>query len=128
LSKTGEQERADLLLNRSFQCIQTLPRLSWTGYGIADVEIYALRGDNQKALSALRKAIDEGWRGLWWYFLKQDPTLESLHDEPEYQAMVAEIQADMAVQLAHVREMERGGEFEPIPELAGGNVAALDPR
>ena len=51
----------------------------------------------------------------WWYFLKFDPTLESLHDEPEYQAIVAEIEADMAAQLARVREMERNGELEPIP-------------
>jgi TolB-like protein/Tfp pilus assembly protein PilF len=119
LSKTGEQEHADQLLNRSLQHIQTLPRLSWYGYGIADVQIYALQGEKQKALVALRQAIDEGWRGYWWwYYLKFDSTLESLHDEPEYQAMVAEIEADMAAQLARVREMERNGELEPIPEDA----------
>jgi TolB-like protein/Tfp pilus assembly protein PilF len=118
LSNTGEQDRADLLLNRSLQYIETHPRLSWDGYGIADVKIYALRGEKQKALSTLRQAIDEGWRSLWWYLLKQDPSLESLHDEPEFQAMVAEIEADMAEQLARVREMERSGELEPIPELA----------
>jgi hypothetical protein len=67
-------------------------------------------------LSALQRAIDEGWRYFWWYSLKQDPTLESLHDEPEFQAMVAEIEADMAAQLARVREMEQDGEFDPIPE------------
>jgi hypothetical protein len=61
-------------------------------------------------LSALQRAIDEGWRNFWWYYLKQDPGLESLHDEPEFQAMVAEIDADMAAQLARVREMERNGE------------------
>ena len=44
--------------------------------------------------------------------------LESLHDEPEFQAMVAEIEADMAEQLARVREMERNGELEPIPEIS----------
>jgi hypothetical protein len=82
------------------------------------VQIYALQGEKQKALSALRQAIDEGWRRYWWYSLKQDPTLESLHDEPEYQAMVAEIEADIAAQLERVREMERNGELEPIPELA----------
>jgi tetratricopeptide (TPR) repeat protein len=118
LSRTGEQEHADLLLNRSFQHIQTLPRLGLGGHWISDVQIYALRGDKQKALSALRQAIDEGWRDGWWYFLKYDPILESLHDEPEYQAMVAEIEADMAEQLERVREMERNGELEPIPELA----------
>ena len=77
-----------------------------------------MRGEKQKALSALRKAINEGWRGFWWYYLKYDPSLESLHDEPEYQAMVAEIEADMAAQLARVREMERNGELEPIPEIS----------
>jgi len=119
LSKTGEQERADLLLNLSLQQIQTFPRLGWgDGYGIADVQIYALQGEKQKALAALRQAIDEGWRTFWWYFLKHDPNLESLHDEPKFQAMVAEIEADMAAQLARVREMERNGELEPIPEIA----------
>jgi len=118
LSRTGEEERADLLLERAFERIQTLPRLSWNGRGIADVEIYALQGDKKKALTALRQAIDEGWRFHWWYSLRLDPGLESLHDEPEYQAMVAEIEADMAAQLARVREMERNGELEPIPEVS----------
>jgi tetratricopeptide (TPR) repeat protein len=117
-SNTGEQERANLLLNRSFQRIQTIPRLGAYGYGIADVKIHAIRGDKQKALSTLRQAIDEGWRSLWWYFLKHDPNLESLHGEPEYQAMIEEIEADMAAQLAHVREMERNGELAPIPEIS----------
>ena len=31
----------------------------------------------------------------------------------------AEIRADMAEQLVRVREMERNGELELIPELAG---------
>ncbi len=68
--------------------------------------------------SGLRQAIDEDWRVEWWYQLKLKPDLESLHDEPEFQAMVAEIEADMAGQLERVREMERNGELEPIPELA----------
>ena len=62
LSRAGEQERADLLLNRSLQQIQTLPRLDYYCYGIADVQIHALRGDKLKALSSRRKAIDEGGR------------------------------------------------------------------
>ena len=77
-----------------------------------------MQGDKQKALSALQRAIDEGWRDSWRYFLKYDPILELLHDEPEYQVMIEEIEADMAAQLARVREMERNGELEPIPELA----------
>jgi len=118
LSRAGERAQADLLLNRSLQYIQTLPRLGEAGYGIADVEIYALQGNKQKALSALRQAIDQGWRSQWWYFLQYDPNLESLHGEPEYQAMIEEIEADMAAQLAHVREMERNGELARIPETS----------
>jgi hypothetical protein len=118
LSKTGEQERADLLLDRSAQFILTRPRLGYNGYWISDVQIYALQGEKQKALATLRKAIDDGWRGLWWYFLKYDPSLESLHDEPEFQAMIEEIEADMAQQLERVREMERNGELEPMPEVS----------
>ena len=66
----------------------------------------------------MQRAIDEGWRNSWWYYLKSDPTLESLHDEPEFQTIVAEIEADMAEQLARVREMESNGELEPIPEVS----------
>ncbi len=88
------------------------------GWGIADVQIYALRGEKEQALSALRRAIDEGWRVEWWYQLKLKPDLEPLHDEPEFQAMVAEIEADMAAQLARACEMERNGELESIPEVS----------
>jgi hypothetical protein len=47
--------------------------------------------------------------------LEHEPNLESLHDEPEFQAMVAELEAKTAAQLALVREMERSGELAVIP-------------
>jgi TolB-like protein/DNA-binding winged helix-turn-helix (wHTH) protein/Tfp pilus assembly protein PilF len=119
LSKLGEQERADLLLKRSLQYIHTIPRLGRQGHWIADVQIYALQGEKQKALAALRQAIDEGWRTMWWYYLQREPNLESLHGEPEFQAMLDEIKADMAAQLEHVREMERRGEVPATPRDGG---------
>ena len=35
-----------------------------------------------------------------------------------FAAIVAEIEADMAEQLARVREMEKNGELTPIPEVS----------
>jgi hypothetical protein len=32
--------------------------------------------------------------------------------------MVAEMEADMATKLVRVREMDRNGELEPIPEVS----------
>ena len=117
LFKTGEQERADSLLERSLAYVQTIPRLGIDGYGVADVLIYALQGKPEAALAALRQAIDQGWRSNWWFYLQHDPNLESISSRPEFQTMVEEIKADMAAQLERVRAMEASGELEPIPNI-----------
>ncbi len=114
LSNTDEQKRADMLLDRSLTFIHTIPRLGRRGYWIYDVQIYAQRGKKEEALAALRQAIDQGWRTYWWYYLEHDLNLESIRDEPEFQAMVKEIEADMAKQLARVQEWEANGELVPI--------------
>jgi tetratricopeptide (TPR) repeat protein len=88
------------------------------GYGIADVELHALRGEKEKALAALRGHADQGTRHMWRWQVLYNPNLESIRDTPEFAAIVAEIEADMATQLARVREMERNGELEPIPEVS----------
>jgi len=116
LDRTGDREQSELLLTRSLEELRNTPLIGIRGSAIFNVLIHAQRGEKQKALSALRQYIDAGWRGAWWWLLEK-PELELLHDEPEYQAMVAEIEADMAAQLARVREMERNGELEPIPEI-----------
>lgn len=116
--RTEEPKYANLLLDRSLEVLREVPRLGPFGYGIADVEIYAIRGESEKALSMLRRAIDEGWRALWWYALKHDLGLEPLHHEPEFKAMVEELETEMAAQLERVREMERNGELATIPKIS----------
>ncbi len=37
---------------------------------------------------------------------------------PDVQKGLVKVEADMAGQLARVREMERNGELEPIPEVS----------
>ncbi|MCH7509404.1 MAG: tetratricopeptide repeat protein [Proteobacteria bacterium] len=108
LTNLGQSSRAKLLLDRSLDYTEStsMPRIHWypIAYGIPQqVQIYALQGKTKKALAALRQAIDNGWRALWWYWLEHDPNLDSIRDEPEFQAMVAEIRLDMAAQLERVR-------------------------
>ncbi len=79
-------------------------RLSRWGYDIADAEVYALQGKKQQALAALREAVDEGWRHNWWWFTEKNNNLASIHDEPEYKTIIAEIKADMAQQLKNLEE------------------------
>ena len=105
-----------MLLERSAAFIRGQPRLGmWGGYWISDVQILALQGQKAEALAALRLAADEGWRSLWWYFLQYDPNLESIRSEPVFQAILAEIKADMSAQMQRIREMEQSGEIETVP-------------
>jgi Tfp pilus assembly protein PilF len=116
LGNEGDQKRADLLLESSLAFISTQPRLGlWGGFWVADVQILALQGKNQEAIAALQQAADDGWRSLWWYYLQYDPNLNSIRGEPEFQIVVAEIQADMASKMQRVREMEQSGEIGPVP-------------
>ena len=103
LQNTGESGRARTLLDRSEQFIRTLPTMGSGGYGLADVQIHALRGDRAKALAALREAEKAGWRGPFWrYYRDFDPSLASIRNEPEFKAVFADIARDMARQRAEL--------------------------
>jgi hypothetical protein len=41
--------------------------------------------------------------------------LESIRSEPVFQAVLAEIKADMSAQMQRIREMEQSGEIETVP-------------
>jgi TolB-like protein/tetratricopeptide (TPR) repeat protein len=116
--RAGQEERAESLLSLVESELPHWPSTREWGHGIADVELHALRGEKEKALAALQEHADRGTRDMWRWQVFYNPNLESIRDTPEFAAIVAEIEADMAEQLARVREMERNGELEPIPELA----------
>lgn len=116
LEKTDDRECAARLLNQALEQIQRMPRLGFFGYGLADVEIYARRGDRRQALAALRQAIDGGYRVYWWAQGERSPHTESLRDDPEFEAMMDEIRFEMAAQLKQVRETARQYDLAGVPE------------
>ncbi len=111
LMSMGKQEQAGDLLERSLGVIDTLPRLGIDGFKITDVQIFALQQKPQKAIAALRQAIDQGWRFLSWYQLEHEPNLDSIRDQPEFQRLYAELQTNLAKQAKRVQDMKASGEF-----------------
>jgi len=112
LQATGQTERANRLLERALAVTETMPRMGPNGYGSADVKIFALQGQKERALAALRLAVDEGWLLIFGL----DRELESLHEEPEYQAIVAEIDAKLTAQRERALQMDANGELAPLPD------------
>ena len=104
LHANGETKQRDVLLLAMEARIATTDRIRGDGYGILDVYIHAMRGDRGRAIAALREAIDVGWKvtsispRMYWWQLRSDWRLESLHQDPEFIALVNELEADIAVQ------------------------------
>jgi len=99
LQETGERERAAELLRRAEAWALTSQRLGRFGYGLADVQIRLLRGQQNEALQRLREAERAGWRGPYWRYHRDfDPTLAPIRDHPEFKAVFADIERDVARQ------------------------------
>lgn len=73
LHANGERKQRDALLPAMEKRIATMHRVRGRGYGILDVYIHAIRGDHDKAIAALR-------------------------EDPEFVAMVDELEADINAQ------------------------------
>ena len=62
---TGQQAasmlRANYLFDRTLEYFKTLHRTRGAPFGILDVQIHAIRAENDKAIAALREAYDMGW-------------------------------------------------------------------
>ena len=111
--RSGDDAAADKLLDLSNVAMLGCPRLGEAGFGIADVQIHALRGEKTKALSALREAERAGWRGPnWRYYRDHDPELASIRNEPEFRAIFADIERDMAQQRARLAARPKDAPLE----------------
>jgi tetratricopeptide (TPR) repeat protein len=115
LIHTGELNRANMLLERARQYAQKFPRAGPRGDELAEARILAVQGNDDAAVLALRRAVDNGWRAFWRSTLFLDPAFERLRDKPQFQAIREQLDAEMAVQLARVQKMESAGELAAQP-------------
>jgi tetratricopeptide (TPR) repeat protein len=116
LATLGESESASLLLDRSLESIGESGALELYANGIYLVRIHAIKGNKEEALRLLRATIDSGWYFHWWFFMPEDAALDSIRDDPRFQAMQNEMAAGMARQLANVRKLEASGGIALPPE------------
>jgi hypothetical protein len=108
----GDREKARVLLDGAERVIDGMQRLGFAGHGIADVAIHVLRGEKAEALAALREAERAGWRNLWRYSRDFDGNLASIRNEPEFKAVFADIERDMARQRAELAKRPKDAPLE----------------
>ena len=106
LIERGQHERAQALLTDAWTFVERSPPTGIFGDGVMAASIHALRGEPQRAITALRTAIDAGWIENWWWTLRYDPSLASLRKMREFQAIVASIEAKTAAERARVATRE----------------------
>jgi tetratricopeptide (TPR) repeat protein len=115
--RQGRKPEATRLLHQALEALRGLPRLGTFGFGIRDVQIYALLGRREDALSAFREALDAGFRGSLMFDgwpLELDPYLDSIRGEPRFQAMVAELDAEVGIMRERLFQAEATGDFESL--------------
>ena len=99
LLSLGERDRATELIEEVDAQVARTPRLGPWGYHVADAATLAMRGRSRDALVALRSAERAGWHGPYWrYYRDFDPALASIRGEPEFKAVFADIERELARQ------------------------------
>jgi serine/threonine protein kinase/Tfp pilus assembly protein PilF len=98
----GARDAADALLDDAEDFTRAVPRMGRLGFGILDAEIAAVRGDEDRAMRKLRESVDAGWVANWWWELRHNPNLSSLHERADYQRIVEELESKMSRQRAEL--------------------------
>ena len=113
LQRAGEPEVADTLIDAGLSWYRETQIPGVHGYltSIADIELLALKGDKRAALDALQDATDVGW-GIVWQWNTSNENFASLRNEPEFQAIIAQLEGNMATQLEAIRALPDMGEFD----------------
>ena len=117
LRASGETDEANELLGDVITALEVEPVVGPSGSGFLLPAAYALADRRADALSALRAAVNAGYRVGWRYYFDYHWSFESLRDDPEFEAMRIELDADMQKQLDNVRRMLANGEMPSVPGM-----------
>ena len=115
--RQGNDETAFKLLSSVLELVESLPRLGTFGFGILDVQIYALLGRKEDALAALRDAIDQGFRGTIFFdswTIDMDPYLESVRGDSRFQRMSDELDGYLRVMRDRLIQAEEASNLDSL--------------
>ena len=77
-----------------------------------------LMGDHDLALDRFEQAVAAGWRD--YYIRRHNPHLATLEENPRYQALMAEVKADVDRQRAVVERMDAEEDFPALLDTVRG--------
>ena len=127
LRQTDRDRQASELLTQAWNVVEQMPRLGKAGHGISDMHILTIQGRKDAALEALRDAVDEGFvslRSYDFWTLDQDPMIDSLRDDPRFEAMKLELDQRIEVMRQNVERADESGDWDELLGRARGELTA----
>jgi len=98
----GDQAAAEFFLDDALEFTRLVPRMGRKGFGTLDAEIAAVRGDSELAAKLLNEAYDAGWVANWWWTLRYNANLSSLHERDDYRRLIEQLESKMRRQRAEL--------------------------
>jgi tetratricopeptide (TPR) repeat protein len=115
--REGHGTRAAIMLDAALEGIRESPRVGTFGYGIRDVQIYALLGRTEDAINAFREALDQGYRSSLisdGWPLAVDPYIDSIRSDPRFLQMQAELDSYIEVMRQSLLDAENSGSLDEL--------------
>jgi len=105
LLKTGDEAQAMVLINANLEWFERSRKLQAGGWmaGAEDALLFALRGENERALDVLERAINRDWM-FYAQAIVFDTALRHLQDDPRYLVLVDRLEQKMARERAWYME------------------------
>jgi len=103
--ESAAKEKGSALLSQIEQAVMRMRKLQGTGWvsGIEDAQIYAIRGEKDRALDAFEAAVDAGWM-FYSYYIEKDPSFDAFNDDERFVGIVQKLADRMADERQYYEE------------------------